>query len=290
MTGSIRLAIFMTSFLAASAAAQDGLSRAREMYESAAYEDALVELGRLKSEASASAVPEIERYRALCLMALNRGSEADKVIESLVISDPLYQPATAEASPRVRTAFNSVRQRVLPGLARQLYIDAKALFDRKAYPEAVEALERTVKVIDTVDGAQKAELADLRVLAVGFLELGRASVTRPAAPTITTAPAPVQPPFPAAPLPLTSDLAVIKQDLPPLPFSLASAGKQEYRGLIEVQIDVTGNVTDARMLQPVHALYDVMLLKAAREWRYEPPRIGGQPTASRKRVEIVLRP
>ena len=290
MTRSIRLAIFMTSLLAASAAAQDGLSRARDLYESAAYEDALVELGRLKNDASASAVPEIERYRALCLMALNRGSEADKVIESLVINDPLYQPATAEASPRVRTAFNSVRQRVLPGLARQLYIDAKALFDRKAYPEAVEALERTVKVIDTVDGAQKAELADLRVLAVGFLELGRASVTRPAAPTITTAPAPVQPPSPAAPLPLTSDLAVIKQDLPPLPFSLASAGKQEYRGLIEVQIDLAGNVTDARMLQPVHALYDVMLLKAAREWRYEPPRIGGQPTASRKRVEIVLRP
>ena len=290
MIRSLRLAIFMTSLLAASAAAQDGLSRARELYESAAYEDALVELGRLKNEASASAVPEIERYRALCLMALNRGSEADKVIESLVMSDPLYQPPTAEASPRVRTAFSSVRQRVLPGLARQLYIDAKTLFDRKAYPEAVEALERTVKVIDNVDGAQKAELADLRLLAVGFLELGRASVTRPAPPAITAAPAPAPPPSPAAPLPLTSDLAVIKQDLPPLPFSLASAGKQEYRGLIEVQIDATGSVTDARMLQPVHALYDVMLLKAAREWRYEPPRIGGQPTPSRKRVEIVLRP
>jgi TonB family protein len=83
---------------------------------------------------------------------------------------------------------------------------------------------------------------------------------------------------------------VLRQDVPPLPFSLAAAGKQEYRGLIEVDIDEAGKVTDVRIVQSIHALYDVMLLKAARDWSYEPPRIAGKPTASRKRVEIVLRP
>ena len=297
MIVAFRLAFVMTVLFATTAAAQEGLTRARDLYESAAYEEALAELSRLKTEPAGVSTVEIDRYRALCLMALNRGPEADKVIEALVASDPLYQPAANETAPRVRAAFNSVRQRVLPGVARQLYIEAKALFDRKAYKEAVEALERTVKVIDNVDGAQKSDLSDLRLLAAGFLELGRASVAAPApapaaspAGTSPAAPAIDKPAATANALPLTTDLVVLKQDLPPLPFSLATAGKQEYRGVIEVQIDEKGTVTDARMIQRVHALYDAMLLKAAREWRYEAPRVGGKPTSSRKRVEIVLRP
>ncbi len=294
MSVSIRLALVTLLLSTATAAAQDGLTHARGLYESAAYEEALVELGRLKAEATPAAMAEIDRYRALCLMALSRSSEADKVIESIVTNDPLYLPAATEAAPRVRAAFSAVRQRVLPGVARQLYVDAKALFDRKAYPEAVQALERTVKVIDNVDAANQSDLADLRLLAAGFLELSRASAAAPAAPaadksSASTSPQPTPAPAPPA-LPATTNLVVLKQDVPPLPFSLASAGKQEYRGLIEVDIDETGKVTDVRLLQSIHSLYDVMLLTAARQWAYEPPRVGGKPTTSRKRVEIVLRP
>ena len=288
--------LVMVCLFASTAAAQDGLTRARDLYESAAYEEALVELGRLKAEAGASAAVEVDRYRALCLMALSRGPEADKVIESIVINDPLYLPAATEAAPRIRAAFGAVRQRVLPGVARQLYVDAKALFDRKAYPEAVQALERTLKVIDNVDAASKTDLADLRLLAAGFLELGRAAVATPApsaeaagatAAAATTTARPAQNP-PA--LPPSTDLVVLKQDVPPLPFALAAGRQREYRGLVEVQIDAAGKVTDVRILQPVHALYDSLLIQAAREWAYEPPRVGGKPIASRKRVEIVLRP
>lgn len=294
----IRLgSLVMVGLFAATAAAQDSLTRARDLYESAAYEEALVELGRLKTDAAAaSSTAEIDRYRALCLMALSRGAEADQVIESIVINDPLYLPAATDAAPRVRAAFSAVRQRVLPGMARQLYIDAKGLFDRKAYPEAVQALERTVTVIDNVDAANKTDLADLRLLAAGFLELGRASLAPPAPVAAndgaTAAPATptVRAPQPSAVLPASTDLVILKQDVPPLPFGLAVGGRQEYRGLIEVQIDIAGKVTDVRILQPIHALYDPLLMKAAREWAYEPPRVGGKPTASRKRVEIVLRP
>jgi TonB family protein len=202
--------------------------------------------------------------------------------------------AATDASPRVRAAFEAVRQRVLPAVARQQYIEAKGLFDRKAYSDAVAALERTLKVIDQIETAPKTDLADLRLLAAGFLDLARTSAAAPApaaagpaapSPAVADGAAPG-----AASLPRSTELVVLKQDVPPLPFSLAAAGKQEYRGLIEVQIDATGRVTDARMLAPVHALYDAMLLKAAREWTYEPPRVAGKPTASRKRVEIVLRP
>ncbi|MGH9221865.1 MAG: TonB family protein, partial [Vicinamibacterales bacterium] len=150
---------------------------------------------------------------------------------------------------------------------------------------------KTVTVIDNVDPANRADLGDLRLLASGFLELSRAAAApAPAPATAAAGLAPVVP-VPAAPtLPASSSLVVLRQDVPPLPFSLAAAGKQEYRGLIEVEIDEAGKVTDVRIVQSVHALYDVMLLKAAREWSYEAPRVGGKPTASRKRVEIVLRP
>ena len=297
MSVVIRLGSFvLVCLFAATAAAQDGLARARDLYDSAAYEEALVELGRLKADPSAGSAAEIDRYRALCLMALSRGAEADKVIESIVINDPLYLPAATDAAPRVRAAFSAVRQRVLPGVARRLYIDAKALFDSKAYPEAVQALERTVRVIDNLDAANKTDLADLRLLAAGFLELGRASLPAPAPPAAsdgaTKAPdtASVRSAQPPAVLPASTQLVVLKQDMPPLPFALAASGKQEYRGLIEVHIDIAGKVTDVRMLQSVHALYDPHLIQAAREWAYEPPRVDGKPTASRKRVEIVLRP
>jgi TonB family protein len=294
MSRSIRFAFALTFLAATSAAAQDTLTDARNLYESAAYEEALVAFGRLKADAGAETVAEIDRYRALCLMALSRASEADKVIESIVINDPLYQPGATEASPRVRAAFSTVRQRILPGVARQLYVDAKALFDRKAYPEAVHALEKTVTVIDHVDPANRSDLGDLRLLASGFLELSRAAAAPAPAPAPATAaaaaPLQVAPAPAAATFPPSTSLVVLRQDVPPLPFSLAAAGKQEYRGLIEVEIDEAGKVTDVRIVQSVHALYDVMLLKAAREWSYEAPRVGGKPTASRKRVEIVLRP
>lgn len=294
MTPVIRFSLVMILLFAAAAEAQDDLTRARGLYESAAYEEALTELGRLKAEAAPEVVNEIDRYRALCLMALSRSSEADQVIESIVTSDPLYLPGATEAAPRVRAAFSAVRQRVLPKVARQLYVEAKGLFERKSYPEAVQALERTVKVIDNVDAAGETDLADLRLLAAGFLDLSRAAVAAAAPPTakpaapVASANAAAMPPAPS--LPAATDLVVLNQEVPPLPFSLAAAGNQEYRGVIEVQINDAGKVTDVRILQSIHTLYDAMLLKAAREWTYEPPRIGGKPTASRKRVEVVLRP
>jgi hypothetical protein len=290
----MRFALVLILVSATAAAGQDALADARNLYESAAYEEALAAFGRLKTEAPATTSAEIDRYRALCLMALSRTSEADRVIESIVMNDPLYQPATTDASPRVRTAFAAVRQRVLPGVARQLYIDAKALYDRKSYPEAVRALEKTVDVIDSVDAANRADLVDLRLLASGFLDLSRAAVAAQAPPPAPAPPSvaatPASTPAVAVPTAATTNLVVLKQDLPPLPFSVANAGQREYRGQIEVDIDDHGNVTDARMLQSIHVLYDVILLKAAREWRYEAPRIAGKPIASQKKVEIVLRP
>jgi hypothetical protein len=300
MIAPIRLALAVVLVSPAAASAQDALAAARDLYASAAYEEALGALVRLKAEASASTTAEIDRYRVLCLMALGRASEADSVIESIVLNDPLYLPSAGETSPRAQAAFNTVRQRVLPDLARRLYADGKSAFDKKSYADATRALEQAVKVIDNIEGERsQAALLDLRTLVTGFLELSRAAnLPSPASALAAATPAAaasIEPPPPAVrtspnvPVPQKA-LVVLKQELPPVPFSMTQLGSTEYRGLVEVDIDVAGNVTDARMLQPVHPFYDSLLLRASRDWKYEAPRLDGKPMPSKKRVAIVLRP
>jgi TonB family protein len=282
----------ITLLIASTAEAQNALGPARDLYASAAYEEALTALNRLKIDADTDVAPEIDRYRALCLMALGRASEAEKVIESIVMTDPLYQPAAVDEAPRMRAAFSAVRQRMLPNAARKLYVEAKELYDRKAYLEAAQTLERVLRVIDTIEPVNQAELGDLRMLGSGFLELSRAALAPPPppAPAVATTAALKVEPAPSPALPQSTGLVVLNQALPPLPFSLAKSGTREFRGRVEVDIDASGNVSDVRILERVHVLYDPLLLEAARHWKYEPPRVDGKPTPTRKRVSILLRP
>ena len=296
MTSTIRCTLAILLLSSASAAAQDSLDPVRNLYASAEYEEALTAIGRLKSNADLGGVVEIDRYRALCLIALGRSAEADQAIETTVTLDPLYQPAAADASPRVRAAFAAVRHRVLPTVVRSLYASAKAAYDRKAFAEAADGLDKTVRVIDNLEGSNP-ELSDLRMLASGFLDLSKAAIAKPSVPP-PPAPAPAQVSLnlveapvalaPAPPLPF-SNVVAKRQDLPPLPFSLAGT-KGQYRGTVEVEINEAGNVVGARVIQSVHVLYDPLLLVAARDWKYEPARIDGRPMAVRKRVDVVLKP
>jgi TonB family protein len=290
------VALTISLLAPAAAGAQDTLGPIRALYASAEYEEALSAIGRLKSDdgAAASSI-EIDRYRALCLIALGRSAEADQAIEAIVKGDPLYQPGSGDASPRVRAAFSEVRRRVLPDLVRTLYADAKASFERKSMVEAAEKLEKTLKVIDDPD-CEGTELDDLRLLVVGFLDLAKAAAPAPAPTAASTAnaaapapPANTGAPAPPAALPAIVNAVALKQDMPK--WSLPNLGSRsaEYRGWIEVEIDEQGTVVNATITDAVHPMYDPLLLKAAREWKYEPARRGGQPIKSSRRVEVVLR-
>src|SRR4051812_17453813 len=99
--GSLVAAAVLT---ASTATAQDrDLSAARELYASAAYEDALVALNRLRSsEHPPSQAPIIEQYRAFCLLALGRATDAEQAIEAGVTADPAFHPADDQIWPRNR--------------------------------------------------------------------------------------------------------------------------------------------------------------------------------------------
>lgn len=291
MISTLRIALALVWIGTASLAAQDAMAPARELYAAANYEEALSALDRLKATAGgAERLVEIDRYRVLCLIALGQSMEADRVIETIVRADPLYQPGAVDASPRVRAAFTAARRRVLPDVVRALYANAKTAFDRKAFPEAVEGLEQTMRVLDNME--EGPGLTDLRLLASGFLDLSRASLPPAAGPAVASpAVGDANPQNAATPSAAGSSTAAVAiwQAVPRPPFYLGMTSA-EYRGTIEVEIDERGNVASAQMVRSVHSRYDPLLLAAAGDWKYQPARVGGIPTKSRKRVDVVLRP
>jgi TonB family protein len=291
----IALLLVVTMF----AGGEDSLAAARELYASAAYEDALAVLAKLPESNLPDEARVVEQYRALCLLALGRTGEAERAIEAVVNGDPAYRPAT-DVSPRVRTAFSDVRKRMLPAIIQQKYTRAKASFDRKEF--ATAATEFTQMLESMVDpdlqtaGAQP-PLSDLRTLASGFRDLA----VNAAAPPPPPPPPPVLVPEPLPPqmVPQQAPRAsyssadpnviapvTIRQDLPPFPGQIL-VGRT---GMIEVLIDESGAVESAIVRQPVSSQYDNLALAATKAWRYRPATLNGAPVKFRKVVQITVKP
>ena len=55
-------------------------------------------------------------------------------------------------------------------------------------------------------------------------------------------------------------------------------------------IDEEGNVEEARVVESIHAVYDALLLSAARTWKYQPAKLDGKPTRYMKVIEVSLKP
>ena len=109
------------------------LSQATALYEAAEFDAALAALKEIDSGAI---TPEEQRdkalYAALCLLALDRKTEAETTIEQVVRAEPLFRPAT-DMPPRLRAVVEGVRGRLRPSIAQQHYVLGKELFDRGDY-------------------------------------------------------------------------------------------------------------------------------------------------------------
>jgi hypothetical protein len=279
--------------LALPAGAQDALGAARDLYASAAYEDALDVLNKVPSEPSRpfEEARTISQYRAFCLLALGRTGEAERVIEAIVSRDPMFHPATDEASPRVRAAFSDVRRRLLPAIVQQVYGEAKAAYDRKEYEAAAASFAHVLDVMSDPDigpTATQPPLSDLRTLAAGFRELAVIAATPPPLPASEI-------PEPAAPAPpriyTVGDTEVVppqvlRQELPPYPGHLITG----RHGVLDVVIDETGAVEAVTMRQGVNPAYDAVAVRAAQGWRYMPAMLNGKPVKFRKLIQVTLTP
>ncbi len=290
-------ALLATAIVAWPAAviAQSSLAAARDLYAGAAYEDALAALDRLSvTGLRADERRAVDQYRAFCLLALGKATEAEHAIEAVVSADPSYHPSDGDASPRVRGAFSDVRRRVLPALAQQKYVEAKAAFDRKDYRVASENFGQLLELFadpDLAAAAGRSPLTDLRVLTVGFRDLSLRALVPPPAPE--PPPAPVSAPPPPAPprIYASSDAdvvppAIVRQALPAFPGSVF----RPMLGLIEVVIDEAGAVSTATMRGSLNASYDKQVLSATQGWRYKPATLNGAPVKYRKLIQIALTP
>lgn len=306
----------------ASLGAQDSLSAAKDLYASAAYEDALSTLSRLTDGGltAPDIARQVDEYRAFCLYALGRTGEAESVAESMLRKDPLMKLDAADVSPRLETMFSNVRKRLLPALIRDRFRAARAALDEKnlsaAEPRLVEA---RLLIADAEKlGVKDDGLADLTVLVDGFLQLVRTTVNqRPSPPavaananppeaaavaprqTIEPAPPPAPAPVPAAnaasaPRVYTVDEVgvtppvIVSQRMPSMTPELVKVVKaMNSSAMIDVLIDERGDVLDAIVRKSLNSSFDNLIVGAARRWKYRPAMKDGVPVRYSKTIVLV---
>src|SRR5262249_39946161 len=85
------------------------------------------------------------------------------------------------SSPRVEALFTQVRRRMLPGLIRDKYREAKAAVDRKELADAQTLFGDVQRMIGKAEkfGLKDEAMGDLAVLVDGFLDLARAAAAPP---------------------------------------------------------------------------------------------------------------
>jgi TonB family protein len=300
MRNTLRSISFAIAALSATPAyGQDAsLATARDLYVAAEYASALKMLTTLPgADTSKADLQTIDLYRALCLLALGNTGEANKVIESMLMLDPLYRPDTTDLPPRVRTAFADARKRMLPQLVQQRYLIARAAFEAKDYVAAAIGFQVVLTGLadpDLAIASAQPPLSDLKVLASGFHDLASKASPPPEAPPVE-APAPAQPPAPAAPTgPVIygpEDVNVVppqtvRQMVPPFPGRVLLSGM----ATMDLIINENGSVDSATIVTSLNPQYDRMAVNAARNWQYKPATLNGVAVKYRKRLQLTVVP
>lgn len=163
------------------------LKAAIDLYASASYDEALTALDAARQ---LTLLPDervtLDQHRMLCLLALGRPAAADEAAVSLLQTKPDFVLSASDASPRVRAMFDQTRRRVLPGVIRSRYADAKRAFDGGDFRAASEGfVGLSAMLADVQVAAADPGFADLRTLVDGFKQLSALALdsasTRPVA-------------------------------------------------------------------------------------------------------------
>jgi hypothetical protein len=315
---------FVLAAAAAGLAAQDPLGAAKDLYASAAYDDALSTLSRMDGGSIAPEIArEVDQYRAFCLYALGRTREADSVAESMIRKAPLAELG-ADASPRLEMMFTDVRKRLLPSLIRERFRTARSAFDQKRFAAAEPLLSEARLMIVEAEklGVNDDGLGDLGVLVGGFLQLIRSVAEQGTSPqpavadasiasaVATVAQRPLAPPPAAAasravsvspPSAAVSGPRVyalddegvsppvaLQQQMPVMPIQLQQITKALHnQGVLDVIIDEAGSVVDVTMRQSLNSNVDALIVRSARRWKYRPAMKDGVPVRYVKTVVLV---
>jgi len=282
--------LISTAFAVSAHAADGTLAAARDLYVSASYDDALTMLsGLTASSRSTDEQQSIDLYRTLCLFALGRAADADRVIEAMLMRQPLFRASSEELSPRVQTAFQTARKKILPGVIQRAYAEAKGAFDRQDYKVASTGFDDVLKSLadpDIMAAAAAPPLADLKTLASSFRDLSMKlnAPPPPPAPKVEAKPVrPVRSVYSADDRDVVGPVA-IQQRVPKFP----AAVSRPLSGVVEFVVDESGAVQTPVMQVGIDSNYDPMVLSAAKKWLYQPATLDGKPVKYMKRLTISV--
>jgi len=302
--------LIVSSAVSASATgADETLAKAKDLYASAAYDEALAVLEGLHASAPAE-TRSIAEYRVFCLLALDRRDEARKNIEAILYENPQYIPSPDQASPRIQNVFRDVRRQSLPKIVMERYALAKASFERKD-PRSMQQFEDVLALLDDPDVADVSTLNDLKTVVSAFRDLTKAIASAPPtelpaarspASAMTDQPpglpsAPSEPPS-AQPELIQVFTAADADVVPPTPrvqtippwYPTGADAAKDFRGALELLIDEDGSVVSAALRAGIHPAYNRLLLRAARDWKFDPAKKQGKPVRYLKVVDIHLQP
>ena len=282
--------LISTAFAVSAHAADGTLAAARDLYVSASYDDALSMLSGLTAGSKTLEEQQsIDLYRTLCLFALGRAVDADRVIEGMLMRQPLFRSSTEELSPRVQSAFQTTRRRILPGVIQRAYAEAKNAFDRQDYVAASGGFDEVLKSLadpDITAAAAAPPLADLRTLASSFRDLSVKLTPPPAsaAPKVEAKPVrSVRSVYSADDRDVVAPVA-LQQRVPKYPANVT----RPMSGVVEFVVDETGAVQAPMMLVSIDSTYDPMVVSAAKKWMYKPASVDGKPVKYIKRLTISV--
>jgi hypothetical protein len=279
----------MSVAFSVSAQAADGtLAAARDLYVSASYDDALAMLSGLSTASPTMEERQsIDLYRTLCLFALGRSNDADRIIEGMLMREPLYRASSDELSPRVTSAFESARKRILPAIIQKEYADAKNAFDKQDFAVASAGFADVLKSIADPDIASLAgapPLADIRTLASSFRDLSVKLTPPPPAPNVDPKPArPVRSVYGVDDRDVIAPVAM-QQRVPRYPANVI----RPLSGVLEFVVDESGAVQGPMMRVSIDQSYDQMVVAAAKKWLYQPATLDGKPVKFVKRLSISV--
>lgn len=290
---SVVTVVALLAFAPPVVGAEVSLDDAKKLYEAASFESALTVLGELDAEAGTSR--DAFQYRALCLVALGRSSEAQSVVDALVAQAPTFVPTGDDISPRFVALVNDARRRLLPDITKRLFNDAREQFRAKNQIAAREQFEQVLRLTDDGSWAETNEAENLRTIASGFLELVNATATaesRSSPPEPRTLPPATAIGVPTPPSPRRVDLqppVAIEQTMPKWRPIDAVTAQRHFTGAVRVRIGTDGRVTSADIEVATDPVYDKQLLEAVKSWRYKPGHRNGELIEMEKLVTYSLR-
>jgi tetratricopeptide (TPR) repeat protein len=227
-------------------AAPDRLAGVKALYAAADYDAALIVL----STDDVASVPGADQYRALCLLALGRNDEAERLVESLIRRDPSFRMSVTDVTPRMIALFQQTRLRLLPGILEDRFREAKAKYEQGRFEEATTQFNAlTALVADEEASSSEGAVVtrDLRRVVEEFLKLTAAARAEAASAQRPPLPATPEPPDAPASAPQENDATVIARVV------------QEYvRAYSALSEGAVVRVFQGENPKPLHAMFEAL--------------------------------